>query len=585
MLEKLTRHYINFNKIAELSEGDKEVLYALIMQKLPPPKDNPADSEVRLKPDNTKNGNYADHEVEVKVEDENFICPMALSHPLLMFYDEGVGDYIYGIKSRNTEKNAIIGEGSYGKAMELHGFILLDHKNKTVKIIENTENLLVKAGRIKNINSFYAVRNEAAFNNLVYKNTKAPIFSIPANIAKKFVKFYQILQRLPGLSIISSLERWVTKLPTYKTRRLKAKATSEAVHRLHLHGIIHRDLKPENVLFDEKTGKAYVVDFGAATHSQMPEYYRIGFEGTYYYAEPISVLSKYNSQIVYPVQKSTDIRSLMGLLGEIFSKNYRKVVEKLDNEIYKEVNGKYPLNKAWLKETANETAQSFNYLTALNEKYPQFDFTSIDAVEDIPPADKVKIKELLTTNSSFNPNARFPIETVVETLTNLDRKDPVKTNISFGAKLGLLLSLLLVSSIALVGCALIFTGIFTLLGVGLIAAGGVGMFSLLGVSGYAYYKYNKEPIENAQLAEPVLSPLDSQADDVPNNNKVDNSIAEDPYYAPLCKDEEASWEKFNNYIPLEFMLGFFRAKERLVTIAKDNSNNQNASHNSPQLKQ
>lgn len=40
---------------------------------------------------------------------------------------------------------------------------------------------------------------------------------------------------------------------------------ADALHYAHERGVVHRDIKPENIVYDEKTGKATVTDFGVAS--------------------------------------------------------------------------------------------------------------------------------------------------------------------------------------------------------------------------------------------------------------------------------------------------------------------------------
>jgi serine/threonine protein kinase len=82
--------------------------------------------------------------------------------------------------------------------------------------------------------------------------------------------FNILVMQLLGPSLEDLFQRCKQKFSLKTTLQLAIQLT-ETIEKIHSASFIHRDLKPDNFLFDYKTKKVYIVDFGLAKRYRDPK--------------------------------------------------------------------------------------------------------------------------------------------------------------------------------------------------------------------------------------------------------------------------------------------------------------------------
>jgi serine/threonine protein kinase/CheY-like chemotaxis protein len=91
---------------------------------------------------------------------------------------------------------------------------------------------------------------------------------------------YLVMELVEGETLAARLARGT--LSEEETRSLGLQLADVLAH-IHRLGLVHRDVKPRNIIFDEKTGRARIVDFGIAIGTASNNF---AAEGTVPYAAP-----------------------------------------------------------------------------------------------------------------------------------------------------------------------------------------------------------------------------------------------------------------------------------------------------------
>ena len=119
---------------------------------------------------------------------------------------------------------------------------------------------------------------------------------------------YISMEILSGGTLASRLEAGLVRVG--EAAEIGA-AVAEGLQAAHERGIIHRDIKPENVLFDARTGRPKISDFGLARFASASSR-TVGFSGTPYYMSPEQCDGREASV-------RSDLYSLGVLLFELFT--------------------------------------------------------------------------------------------------------------------------------------------------------------------------------------------------------------------------------------------------------------------------
>lgn len=92
---------------------------------------------------------------------------------------------------------------------------------------------------------------------------------------------YLVMELVEGETLATRLSRGT--LDEKETRALALQLADVLAH-IHRLGLVHRDIKPRNIIFDDKTGRARIVDFGIAVGGGFQPFAAV--EGTVPYAAP-----------------------------------------------------------------------------------------------------------------------------------------------------------------------------------------------------------------------------------------------------------------------------------------------------------
>lgn len=562
---------IDFSNFETLTDDEKalrlKLLHSILSKKLPPKlKTYP----VRLKP--------STHSVKFNGKKYKF----TVKQPI--FLVEENGEFYYAVKARKDEPNAIIGEpGGFGKAMEIYAFLHLNKTNNTLVYTPNDSSLLVKVNALKSASNeeewFTEIRSEASYNALVYGDTtKKPIFSIGSHVNNIVVKAYQIMRRLPKISGDVLLENWVTKSPPLKERLTVALAVILAVCQQHRRGIMHRDIKPSNVLFDPASSKAYLTDQGLALHKDAPTELRKIAVGSPAFTNPVILLSAHR----IPAEQSSDIYPLMVTLIMILSPGCTMRNNYITKDFFAQLWNK-PLMYQLMFEI--QTAQDKSALC--RNYYPKVSFAGIDQLKELSDTDKKQLKEYFifcmfdenkptaeaifdkissiaqkygVSIPGFSEVSEIPEVIEIPEVPELpgipdlpidnSPKMVVKESSSFATKLKAIAGFIACLVIGTVGAGLIFTGIFSWLGMGLVGLSVLGFSGLLGWGIYACCKGAPKP--------EVLEP------EVPHIEKID--LVPNCIYRPILNN---SYQFIQKYPELESMVGYKEVTENFYRHSKE----------------
>lgn len=149
------------------------------------------------------------------------------------------------------EVDELLGEGGAGR---VYGGVDFDRQPVAVKVLAQERATSDKRKRFK---------NEVAF---LVRSKHTNIVSVTdngINLAGDVVGPFYVMPRYDG-----SLRDLMAKgIAPERVLQLFSQIL-DGVEAAHLHGVIHRDLKPENVLYDKKTDKLAVADFGTARFTE-----------------------------------------------------------------------------------------------------------------------------------------------------------------------------------------------------------------------------------------------------------------------------------------------------------------------------